>query len=90
MPSDVEVYLQRVKSPIEAPNGRKFHVLGTGPGNATYRPFHRMRAPSKTVSTVALQAILIEARERAPGSEFTFTVGVEPSFAEEHGDSCGL
>src|SRR5690348_7009790 len=35
-PSDVEAYLQRAESPIEAPNGRKFHVLGTGPGKATY------------------------------------------------------
>lgn len=86
VPREVELYLQRVESPIKAPNGRKFHVLGAAPGNATYRPFHRMRAPSTTVSTVALQAILIEVRKRAPGSELTFTVGVEPSFAEEHGD----
>ena len=85
-PSDVEAYLQQAESPIEALNGRQFHLLGIGPGKATYRPFHRMRARSKTVSTLALQSVLIEARERAPGSEFPFTVGVAPSFAEEHGD----
>ena len=87
-PSDVEAYSATSGEPDQALNGREFHLLGIGPGKADLpRPFHgEVRAPSKTASTLALQAVLIEARERAPGSEFPFTVGVAPSFAEEHGD----
>jgi len=83
--NDVEAFLRARAEPLEDPtSGRRFHVLATPPGSATYRRFNSSESP-RTISTEALQTIVTEVRKRARAGQVLSEVGVEPRFWTDHG-----
>jgi hypothetical protein len=92
-PDDVDAFLRTRTTPLEDPmSGRRFHVVATGSGSATYRRFNGTSVG--TVSTETLQAILAEVLERARAAKAAwpenagdamFTVGLDRRFWMDHG-----